>query len=100
MFLSGTNEGKLWAKVEAGAKTIKFGSFCGNVSFFGRLYIPRLISCFVVTNQDKSLLDQAPSGNEPPSLKGYLSKYTNVAKGYNTRWFVLKNGILSCKSLV
>ncbi|KAF7419563.1 hypothetical protein PC9H_002154 [Pleurotus ostreatus] len=32
---------------------------------------------------------------EPPSLKGYLNKYTNVAKGYNTRWFVLRDGILS-----
>ena len=55
---------------------------------------------FAVTNQDKSLLDQTPSGSEPPSLKGYLSKYTNVARGYNTRWFVLKNGILSCKSVL
>ncbi|KAI5119210.1 hypothetical protein M0805_007721 [Coniferiporia weirii] len=47
------------------------------------------------TNQDTSLLDQAGSSTEPPALKGYLSKYTNVAKGYNTRWFVLKNGVLS-----
>ncbi|KAF9070162.1 Oxysterol-binding protein-domain-containing protein [Rhodocollybia butyracea] len=31
----------------------------------------------------------------PPTLKGYLNKYTNVAKGYNTRWFVLRGGILS-----
>lgn len=36
---------------------------------------------------------------EPPSLKGYLNKYTNVAKGYNTRWFVLRDGILSCKAV-
>ena len=34
---------------------------------------------------------------DPPELKGYLNKYTNVAKGYNTRWFVLKDGVLSCK---
>lgn len=34
MFSSGTNEGKLWAKGEAGAKMIKFGSFYGNVSFW------------------------------------------------------------------
>ncbi|EJD03880.1 uncharacterized protein FOMMEDRAFT_167188 [Fomitiporia mediterranea MF3/22] len=47
------------------------------------------------TNHDASLLDQATTSTEPPTLKGYLSKYTNVAKGYNTRWFVLKNGVLS-----
>lgn len=47
-----------------------------------------------VTNQDKTLLSAPPSG--PPELKGYLNKYTNVAKGYNTRYFVLKDGILSC----
>ncbi|KAG6812617.1 hypothetical protein H0H92_001836 [Tricholoma furcatifolium] len=44
-------------------------------------------------NHDSTLLaDQDP---EPPTMKGYLNKYTNVAKGYNTRWFVLKNGVLS-----
>lgn len=37
------------------------------------------------------------SSSEPPELKGYLNKYANVAKGYSTRWFVLKNGILACK---
>lgn len=31
----------------------------------------------------------------PPALKGYLNKYTNVARGYSTRWFVLKDGVLS-----
>ncbi|TFY69652.1 hypothetical protein EVJ58_g318 [Rhodofomes roseus] len=46
------------------------------------------------TNQDPSLL-KPTSDSEPPELKGYLNKYTNVAKGYNTRWFVLKNGVLS-----
>ncbi|EJF58501.1 Oxysterol-binding protein-domain-containing protein [Dichomitus squalens] len=45
------------------------------------------------TNQDNSLI-QEPS-SEPPELKGYLNKYTNVAKGYNTRWFVLHQGVLS-----
>ncbi|KAH9931318.1 Oxysterol-binding protein-domain-containing protein [Fomitopsis serialis] len=45
------------------------------------------------TNQDPSLLKPA-SDAEPPELKGYLNKYTNVAKGYNTRWFVLKEGVL------
>ncbi|KZT00876.1 uncharacterized protein LAESUDRAFT_731808 [Laetiporus sulphureus 93-53] len=45
------------------------------------------------TNQDRSLLPATTS--EPPELKGYLNKYTNVAKGYNIRWFVLKDGVLS-----
>ncbi|KAJ7708171.1 Oxysterol-binding protein-domain-containing protein [Mycena rosella] len=36
-----------------------------------------------------------PGAPEPPVLRGYLNKYTNVAKGYNTRWFVLKDGVLS-----
>ncbi|KAI0933042.1 hypothetical protein AcW1_000018 [Taiwanofungus camphoratus] len=45
------------------------------------------------TNQDTTLLNTASS--EPPELKGYLNKYANVAKGYNTRWFVLKSGVLS-----
>ncbi|KAJ3862261.1 Oxysterol-binding protein-domain-containing protein, partial [Lentinula novae-zelandiae] len=31
----------------------------------------------------------------PPPLKGYLLKYTNLAKGYNPRWFVLRGGVLS-----
>ncbi|KAH8091395.1 Oxysterol-binding protein-domain-containing protein [Cristinia sonorae] len=44
-------------------------------------------------NQDSSLIE--PPSFEPPELKGYLNKYTNVAKGYNTRWFVLRNGVLS-----
>ncbi|KAG0702561.1 Oxysterol-binding protein-domain-containing protein [Suillus ampliporus] len=44
-------------------------------------------------NHDTSLIE-VPS-SEPPVLKGYLNKYTNVAKGYNTRWFVLKDGIFS-----
>ncbi|KAI0820585.1 Oxysterol-binding protein-domain-containing protein [Trametes gibbosa] len=45
------------------------------------------------TNQDNSLISE-PS-TDPPELRGYLNKYTNVAKGYNTRWFVLHNGVLS-----
>ncbi|KAG8956889.1 hypothetical protein FRC03_010734 [Tulasnella sp. 419] len=44
------------------------------------------------TNQ-QTILDL--NASEPPTLKGYLNKYTNVAKGYNTRWFVLKDGMLS-----
>ncbi|KAG6877723.1 hypothetical protein C0993_004660 [Termitomyces sp. T159_Od127] len=49
-------------------------------------------------NHDSTLLGEAETStreSDPPTMKGYLNKYTNVAKGYNTRWFVLKNGILS-----
>ncbi|THH16409.1 hypothetical protein EW146_g4224 [Bondarzewia mesenterica] len=46
------------------------------------------------TNHDTTLIDDTPT-TEPPVLKGYLNKYTNVARGYSTRWFVLKDGVLS-----
>ncbi|KAF8898006.1 hypothetical protein CPB84DRAFT_1847921 [Gymnopilus junonius] len=46
-------------------------------------------------NHDKTLIPNPTPLTEPPVLRGYLNKYTNVAKGYNTRWFVLKNGVLS-----
>ncbi|KAI0053692.1 hypothetical protein FA95DRAFT_1579337 [Auriscalpium vulgare] len=45
-------------------------------------------------NHDTTLIDDAPV-TEPPSMKGYLNKYTNVARGYSPRWFVLHNGVLS-----
>ncbi|KAG9000932.1 hypothetical protein FRB93_012537 [Tulasnella sp. JGI-2019a] len=45
------------------------------------------------TNRETTLIDT--NATEPPSLRGYLNKYTNVARGYNTRWFVLKDGMLS-----
>ncbi|PPR03697.1 hypothetical protein CVT24_007418 [Panaeolus cyanescens] len=48
-----------------------------------------------IANHDKTLIPNPSPLSEPPVLKGYLNKYTNVAKGYNTRWFVLKNGVLS-----
>jgi hypothetical protein len=47
-----------------------------------------------VANQDTTLIE-VPSSS-PPVLKGYLNKYTNVARGYGTRWFVLKAGVFSC----
>ncbi|KAK7049917.1 hypothetical protein VNI00_005347 [Paramarasmius palmivorus] len=46
-------------------------------------------------NHDTTLIQTQAPASEPPELKGYLNKYTNVAKGYNTRWFVLRNGVLS-----
>ncbi|KAF7378136.1 Oxysterol-binding protein [Mycena sanguinolenta] len=47
-----------------------------------------------LTNQDAALLNPAPP-TAAPVLRGYLNKYTNVAKGWNTRWFVLKDGVMS-----
>ncbi|KAI0410916.1 Oxysterol-binding protein-domain-containing protein [Xylaria grammica] len=41
----------------------------------------------------------APSGDplssREPQMKGYLKKWTNYRKGYQLRWFVLENGVLS-----
>jgi oxysterol-binding protein 1 len=36
----------------------------------------------------------APLLGQPPAMRGYLSKWTNMARGYRTRWFVLDNGEL------
>jgi hypothetical protein len=30
-----------------------------------------------------------------PQMKGWLYKWTNYLKGYQKRWFVLSNGLLS-----
>ncbi|KAF9442720.1 hypothetical protein P691DRAFT_846150 [Macrolepiota fuliginosa MF-IS2] len=46
-------------------------------------------------NHDRTLIQPSTPSYEPPILKGYLNKYTNVAKGYSTRWFVLAHGVLS-----
>ena len=51
-----------------------------------------------VANNDTTLLNDGPISG-PLTLKGYLNKYTNVARGYSTRWFVLKDGVLSCMFL-
>jgi ankyrin repeat protein len=48
-----------------------------------------------LSNADQAM---ALSGNQPglpPTFRGYLGKWTNYARGYKTRWFVLENGILS-----
>ena len=54
---------------------------------------------FVVANVANHALPLTPL-TEPraPVLKGYLKKYTNFFEGYNPRWFVLKEGVLSCAS--
>jgi len=32
------------------------------------------------------------SAGKPPAMRGYLSKWTNMARGWRSRWFVLENG--------
>ena len=54
----------------------------------------RTLTLTTDANHDTTLI-HAPTFNQHPTLKGYLNKYTNVAKGYSTRWFVLRGGILS-----
>ncbi|PWZ02166.1 hypothetical protein BCV70DRAFT_58390 [Testicularia cyperi] len=46
-------------------------------------------------NADAARASQASNNGQPPSFKGYLGKWTNIASGYKTRWFVLQDGILS-----
>ncbi|GAA5971108.1 hypothetical protein JCM11641_004148 [Rhodosporidiobolus odoratus] len=38
---------------------------------------------------------QSAHKNKPQAMKGYLSKWTNLARGYKSRWFVLDDGVLS-----
>lgn len=46
-------------------------------------------------NADAARASQPSNSGQPPSFKGYLGKWTNIAHGYKTRWFVLHDGILS-----
>jgi hypothetical protein len=57
-------------------------------------FSPAFTNTTSVANQDTTLIDIPTT--TPPIMKGYLNKYTNVARGYNTRWFVLKAGVFSC----
>lgn len=38
---------------------------------------------------------EALAGKESREMKGYLKKWTNYRKGYQLRWFVLEDGVLS-----
>lgn len=46
------------------------------------------------SNADAAIAAQNVPGL-PPTFRGYLAKWTNLAGGYKTRWFVLQDGILS-----
>lgn len=93
MCLRGIEEERRSAMAQARMTELRFS--CDNVSriIFGSNDFPDY-AVLIVTNQDTALLDDSSAA--PPAMKGFLNKYTNVAKGYNPRWFVLKDGILSC----
>lgn len=38
---------------------------------------------------------EAKQTSNEPEMKGWLHKWTNYIKGYQKRWFVLSNGVLS-----
>jgi oxysterol-binding protein 1 len=79
------------------ARTTRCVYSCDNVSTV--LYFVFLcVYSITVANNDTTLLNDSPISG-PPTLKGHLNKYTNVARGYSTRWFVLKDGVMSCTSL-
>ena len=79
-------------------KTTGCACFFDNVSSKVLVVMSGAELALQVTNRDTTLIEQPPQAAlEPPELKGYLNKYANVAKGYSTRWFVLKDGVLSCE---
>lgn len=51
-----------------------------------------------MSEQGKSAASTPASGTLVPgsdTYKGWLFKWTNYIKGYQRRWFVLSNGLLS-----
>ncbi|PWN37056.1 uncharacterized protein FA14DRAFT_117850 [Meira miltonrushii] len=48
-----------------------------------------------LSNADAAMAANANQPGLPPTFRGYLGKWTNYARGYKNRWFVLENGILS-----
>lgn len=48
-----------------------------------------------LSNADAAMAASAQQPGLPPTFRGYLAKWTNIAGGYKTRWFVLENGTLS-----
>ncbi|KAH8811384.1 oxysterol-binding protein-like protein [Xylogone sp. PMI_703] len=53
----------------------------------------------VLGNVTQNTLNNSPGdplvGKEGREMKGYLKKWTNYRKGYQLRWFVLEDGVLS-----
>lgn len=48
-----------------------------------------------LSNADAAMAASATQPGLPPTFRGYLGKWTNYARGYKNRWFVLENGVLS-----
>lgn len=48
-----------------------------------------------LSNADAAIAASAAMPGLPPTFRGYLGKWTNYARGYKNRWFVLESGILS-----
>lgn len=48
-----------------------------------------------LSNADAAMAASSTQPGLPPTFRGYLGKWTNYARGYKNRWFVLENGILS-----
>src|SRR6267142_4536070 len=66
------------------ARTTRCAYSCDNASTILYLVFP-CVHSVAVANNDTTLLNDGPISG-PPTLKGYLNKYTNVARGYSTRW--------------
>ncbi|KAF8724406.1 hypothetical protein AX14_008859 [Amanita brunnescens Koide BX004] len=81
------------APTKAQARTTRLEYFLDSASLRGSFHTLWL-TLPTDANHDNTLIHASPF-NQLPTLKGYLNKYTNVAKGYSTRWFVLRGGILS-----
>lgn len=55
---------------------------------------PDIAYKFFILSSEKKMTEAKPVSTEP-EMKGWLQKWTNYIKGYQKRWFVLSNGVLS-----
>ena len=79
--LNGTRRVKFRRKVKAGSS--------GNAGSKGTVTMS-------ATEKEASSSGEVPASPPPkPEVKGWLYKWTNYIKGYQKRWFVLSNGLLS-----
>ncbi|KAM4053263.1 oxysterol-binding protein 2 isoform 1-T1 [Anomaloglossus baeobatrachus] len=77
-----------WSMVRAAAP--------GSSGLVSRLSSVPCLSCPRIGARDMSASGSAlPTTTGPDSYKGWLFKWTNYLKGYQRRWFVLSNGLLS-----